>query len=425
MFQCYFVIVAVLLPLQGLADFAEQVTHALPVPCRLTLPSTKCPDDENIIFHLYTRKNQKGSQIVKVNKSKDNIEKTHFNPDHPNKVIIHGFKPFPYKSQLTAIKDAYLSKGEFNVWMIEWDHLAANGLCLLLSLTNTEHVGMCTAQLINAIKRHAPNSHIHVVAYRAGVRVAHDLSEAIRPLTLNRITGLSPKGGKIPTGEDFYKLDFWDADFIDTIHTSWYLTTEQIGHVDFYVNPNLSHQPGCDNVVGSITKCDRMRALQYFAESITTEVGFIAWRCQSYAEYTLGTCHPHEPAMDMGESCPIDGSGVYIVFTAKESPYALGHWDEELYKEKGPQMKFNILTKSLTNIKTKIEGIREKIEEIDEKTPDIIKELGLTDMVKSTIEDKVEEYAMKGFKALANALEKKHKDVGGVTPIPDIVDKKE
>lgn len=55
-----------------------------------------------------------------------------------------------------------------------------------------------------------------------------------------------------------------------------------------------------------ITKCDRMRALQYFAESITTEVGFIAWRCLSYAEYTLGTCHPHEPAMDMGESCPIE-----------------------------------------------------------------------------------------------------------------------
>lgn len=66
----------------------------------------KCPD-EDIKFYLYTRKNQIDRQLVHVDDTwkKSNISSSHFNPNHPVKIIIHGYNSDMFLSPLIQMKD--------------------------------------------------------------------------------------------------------------------------------------------------------------------------------------------------------------------------------------------------------------------------------------------------------------------------------
>lgn len=72
--------------------------------------------------------------------------------------------------------------------------------------------------------------------------------------------------------------------------------------------------------------CHHHRAPLYFAESITTDVGFFGWPCPSYVVYLLGRCPPREPQVLMGEHVNKTVTGLYLVITSSVSPYALGKY---------------------------------------------------------------------------------------------------
>lgn len=64
-----------------------------------------CPDPE-VRFFLYTRSNVDKRQLIHVDDTRDasNLSSSFFNPQHPSKIIIHGFRSDMFLTPLYAMK---------------------------------------------------------------------------------------------------------------------------------------------------------------------------------------------------------------------------------------------------------------------------------------------------------------------------------
>lgn len=72
----------------------------------------------------------------------------------------------------------------------------------------------------------------------------------------------------------------------------------------------------------NIEACSHGRSHNFFAESLITKKGFVAYPCPSYDDYKKGKCK--ENPILMGEPTPEASSGVYYLKTSDKAPYALG-----------------------------------------------------------------------------------------------------
>lgn len=78
-----------------------------------------------IKYFLYTRKNKEEGegQRIFIN-DKENVTNSYFNPDHPTRVLIHGFFNDGNSYFGQKVKDAYLYRGEYNVIVVDWGSVA-------------------------------------------------------------------------------------------------------------------------------------------------------------------------------------------------------------------------------------------------------------------------------------------------------------
>lgn len=95
-----------------------------------------------------------------------------------------------------------------------------------------------------------------------------------------------------------------------------------LGQADFFPNFGRS-QPGCGfDITGT---CAHLRASEYFAESITSD-GFIAQRCESFADINKNRCtveSPDELIIMSPEPANFGLEGIFFLKTNPKSPYAL------------------------------------------------------------------------------------------------------
>lgn len=75
--------------------------------------------------------------------------------------------------------------------------------------------------------------------------------------------------------------------------------------------------------------CSHHRAPDYFSESIQSNRGFYGWPCSSYINYLLGFC-PRTSRIEVlaGEDCLTTTTGMFMITTKSESPFATGQWTE-------------------------------------------------------------------------------------------------
>ncbi|KAK4016737.1 hypothetical protein OUZ56_031701 [Daphnia magna] len=273
---------------------------------------------EEISFQLFTRKNSNEPQILELDDT-TLLFQSNYNKSLETKLFAHGLNSSPTYSYPT--KNGYLEKQDCNFIAVDWSTMATGNY----SYVATNYVplaGTLTGQFINFLVSHgAMLDDFHLTGHSFGAHVVGFAGAAIASGgRVARITGLDPSHTDefFPLDDVDERLDVSDANFVDIIHTEGRFTVP-IGHIDFFPNGGLV-QPGCEGVT---TCCSHCRAVDYFTESITSEVGFRAVRCDSWDTFLSGACNENESVL-MGEYVPETATGVFYLTTNDASPYAKG-----------------------------------------------------------------------------------------------------
>ncbi|XP_014247560.1 pancreatic triacylglycerol lipase-like [Cimex lectularius] len=295
--------------------------------CPIILENEPCNSD-TVKFFLYTRKNMNDSQYVKITDEADNITNSFYKDDLKTKIIVHGYNADMNLSVLVKLKDAYLKKYDANVWMVDWAVLVPSP-CYPTAVYNVRYAGKCLAKFIDKLRKRKKTGtmDLHVVGFSLGAHVPANAAPHLKPYQIPRITGLDPALPLFLFGFISNKLDAEDGEFVDIVHTNGLLEgqVKPIGHVDFYMNGGVL-QPGCGSKFPTREEvsCSHHRSVEYFAESINTEVGFWGWRCIGFYYYITDRCHAVPPFVLMGEHVNKTLRGTYSVDTNSQSPFAIG-----------------------------------------------------------------------------------------------------
>ncbi|XP_061175612.1 uncharacterized protein LOC133184539 [Saccostrea echinata] len=267
------------------------------------------PNQIGTQFLLFTRRNKNNADTLDY-VSQTSVHNSHYMSTQKTKFIIHGFANSVKTVWLYAMKDAFLTKGDFNIIIVAWGKGAVPPH-YNQAVSNTRMVGTQTRLIIKKLVQAGGSlDDIHIIGHSLG---AHTAGSAGRQLhgKVGRITGLDPAEPDFENHPAGVRLDPTDAKFVDIIHTNGAPIRrggaglmQVSGHVDFYVNGGKS-QPGCPNLVagafqqlfnhnvsGAVlaASCSHGRAHEYFTESILTNCPFTAYPCESYEKFTAGGC---------------------------------------------------------------------------------------------------------------------------------------
>lgn len=304
----------------GLIDHSRiQPPNSIPVPTETFYNAA-----EKVKFYLYTRKVPVRTEVLL--EDLNSIKSTTFDRTHPLKFIVHGWQNDDKSDAIQYIRKAYLDKGDYNVFSVDWGK-GANSLNYYTSRHRVGDVSQVLIRFITFILKemNVKTSQVQLMGHSLG---AHICGLTAKGLTIGRIPviiGLDPAFPLFSMGKSENRLDIKDADYVEVIHTAAGSLgfDENIGTADFYPNYGKS-QPGCGlDLVGS---CAHSRAYEYFSESMNTESGFWSVKCGNYKEIEKKKCNATGDTVALGGDPIITtrANGVYHLETNKKKPFAKG-----------------------------------------------------------------------------------------------------
>ncbi|XP_069126913.1 pancreatic triacylglycerol lipase-like [Argopecten irradians] len=303
------------------------------------------PEEVDVTFTLFTRGGPaKGVKFDYKDTNANALRTSDFDPKKPVKMIIHGYMSSAYEVWVHNMTNAFLTRGDFNVFAVDWKVGASK--MYQQSVSNTRLVGALCANLLTTLRDsfHVDMAKTHVIGHSLGAQTAGYIGSRIPGI--GRITGLDPAG---PLFEDYspeVRLDPSDALFVDIIHTdavpiqdAGFGMKKPCGHIDFYPN-GLNEQPGCPPPVRTTLEqllsmaftnafesvaCSHERAEGLFTESLLQgSCRFTAHPCSSYDDYVAGRCSGcgNGPCPIMGYDSDLSNrTGSYYLTTSGHSPY--------------------------------------------------------------------------------------------------------
>ncbi|ODM88024.1 Pancreatic triacylglycerol lipase [Orchesella cincta] len=256
-------------------------------------PDFKIGDVSDVRFHLFTGNNQYTPDELFVG---DDVSLTnsHFIPNRPLKVLIHGFggdyrHTFPWQTYQGYLK----VDSNQNFIMVNWTVLADTSN-YFAAAQNTRYPPRWVffgGQVVGQI----------------GSRVSEKLT---------RITALEPALPLFDVADLHNRTDPSDAIYVNVLHTSGILGfNDPCGTVPEF----WEQQPGCGiDLTGG---CAHERAPDYFLEALLSETEFRGKKCTSWNDFTSGICDDNEVGV-MSYNTPETTTGVFYLRTNSESPYA-------------------------------------------------------------------------------------------------------
>ena len=278
------------------------------------------------IFVLFTRSNPTSGQIIELG-NPQSLVNSNFNPNHPVRVLIHGWQSDASSPSNTLPRDAYLATGDFNVIVVDWG-AGAQTINYVSARNRVGAVGVVTAQFMQMINAQYPNvlpSDITIAGHSLGSHVAGFTGKnLIGNLRLGAIVALDAALPLFSIDTPAARVAVGDAAYVESIHTNAGLLgfDQPIGDSNFYPNWGSS-QPGCGIDVSGA--CAHARSNEFFAESITTQRHFWSRQCGSYEEIVNRQCVAVGVDRKMGGE-PIEtlARGIYWLTTNNNSPFATG-----------------------------------------------------------------------------------------------------
>lgn len=311
----------------------ENALHATPFPSGVC--SYCCPIDVNrdIEYLLYTRRNPNCGATLNIS-DPYSLRRSNFNDRYPTVIFIHGYSESATGRSAVAIRDVYLSRGEYNVILVNWAKLA--GLpWYVTAVRNTRIVGPQLARLVEWLAARGAVSlpDLHVIGFSLGAEIAGFMGKALSPRKVGRITGLDAAYPLyMNTGSESH-LARTDATFVDVIHTDGGILgfPDPLGHVDFYPNGGKPEQPGCNlenafqrslsRFINQYIACGHHRAWMFYAESVTNPFGFPASRCAKWRPDIRLDCKWTPQAL-MGFAVDPTVRGKFYLRTNAQPPFA-------------------------------------------------------------------------------------------------------
>ncbi|XP_056013680.1 inactive pancreatic lipase-related protein 1-like [Ostrea edulis] len=300
------------------------------------------PDKIQITFMLYTRQNNETAQNLKPYNS-STITNSNFAANRPTIFITHGFTDTTKSGWAQEMKDAFLQKGDMNVITVDWSN-GADFFNYDTPTANTRVVGATVGNMVKALKDtvNLPLSQVHLIGHSLGAQVMGYAGDWNRG-DIGRITGLDPAGVHFETYDTKVKLDPFDANFVDVIHTNaaslWEMAAgikTPNGHTDFYPNGG-KQQPGCSGYFWTNLKhllfgeiepitdnlsCSHIRAIDFFIESINSQCEFLAFPCKTYLDFVRGKCTSCEKGCNkMGYHANNKSTGKFYLNTGADRPF--------------------------------------------------------------------------------------------------------
>ncbi|KAK2183619.1 hypothetical protein NP493_303g00000 [Ridgeia piscesae] len=199
-------------------------------------PLPDCPETLNVKMHLYTRSNRNFGQIISAS-----TIPSRFRTGKRTIFIVHGYwhanKWFP------KMKNALLTKGDFNVITVDWDSKSFYSK----AASNTRTAGAAVAKVAKHLVSHSRVSRqqLWCMGQSLGAHVCGNAGKTYRLRVVR--AGLDPAGPKFKNNRAAGLVP-QSADFVDAIHTgaSFFGMMTPVGHVDFYPNGG-KQQPGCES----------------------------------------------------------------------------------------------------------------------------------------------------------------------------------
>uniref|UniRef100_A0A1A9WEZ9 Lipase domain-containing protein n=1 Tax=Glossina brevipalpis TaxID=37001 RepID=A0A1A9WEZ9_9MUSC len=297
-------------------------------------------------FFLYKRDFPDCGREIRVDDD-ESLNLSGFNAEHPTRILVHGWLTSSNGSFNRIVKNAYMNLTkiqtnlsidpneiinfendvnsnlfrDFNIIIVDWATIGSN--INYFSVVNMiDKLGLYLTEFLLYLQLKA-NLHIsdcYIIGHSMGSHIAGSVGRQLKPQRINTIFALDPAGPKFRNLRSDQRLSSSDAVYVEVIHTSDILGIQQdIGHASFYANFGKS-QKNCYKF-----GCSHRRAYHYFAESITSKLGFWGMKCEKVSEDTW-ILYNEEEEFRMGGEPSTPKNGTFYVKTNDKPPYALGRW---------------------------------------------------------------------------------------------------
>ncbi|XP_030371268.1 phospholipase A1 VesT1.02-like [Scaptodrosophila lebanonensis] len=247
-------------------------------------------------FYLYTKSNPtKGQEITSTSKS---IEDSHFNKDHPTRFVIHGWTQSYTDSMNTEITSAWLSKGDFNIIVVDWARARSKDYAS--SVVAVPGAGA----KVGAMIKYLHDSHgmslstLNVIGHSLGAQVSGYAGKTVGEGQIHTIVGLDPALPLFSYSKPEKRLSSTDAYYVESIQTNGGKLgfLKPIGKGAFYPNGGKK-QPGCGvDLTGS---CSHGRSVTYYVEAVKQD-NFGTIKCEDYEDAVAKKCGSTYSSVRMG-----------------------------------------------------------------------------------------------------------------------------
>ena len=145
-----------------------------------------------VFFVLFTRNNRNG---VRIGMDINGIRSTTYNSAHPTRFIIHGWNNDQNAAVNKLITEAYLTRGDFNVIVVDWG-AGANTVNYISARNRINEVGPVVATLIDFMNENGLISfnRLNVIGHSLGGQTAGIVGKKVTRGTIQTIFALDPAG---------------------------------------------------------------------------------------------------------------------------------------------------------------------------------------------------------------------------------------